>query len=131
MTGGLVYLYRNAFKSIADNKPAIILMTLAALSLYYAFGSIDLACVIVFGLFTILGVSVEGNISRILFQNKIVRLISPVTMEIYLCHMFVFRVIEKFRIIHLAKSEIVSFITQGDVPRLYRRRVVTNFLSGG
>ena len=65
--------------------------------------------VVVYGLLTILGMTVNGVISRVLLQNKFVQIASPVSMEMYLCHMFVFRVLERSGLIHLTGNEAVNY----------------------
>ena len=48
-----------------------------------------------------------------IFQNKIVRFLSSVSMEIYLCHMFVFRALEKMKLLHLTGNEILNYLMVG------------------
>ena len=109
--GGLIYLYRNELKRIVKkNKLATIIIALIVLPVSYVFASNDLAFVTVYALLTILGISVDGVVSRKLLQNKIVQIAGPVSMEIYLCHMFVFRALEKIGFIHLTENGVVNYI---------------------
>ena len=110
VAGGLIYLYRNELKSVVKKHKSSIILALIAMSVLYAFANNDLTFVVVFGLLTVLAISVEGVISRILLQNKFVQIAGPVSMEIYLCHMFVFRALEKIGFLHLTGNEVVNFI---------------------
>lgn len=42
-------------------------------------------------------------------NNSVTRFVSGISMEIYLCHMFAYRVIEKLGWIHLVSSDLVSY----------------------
>lgn len=42
--------------------------------------------------------------------NPVTRFLSSISMEIYLCHMIVFRIIEKAGITHLFGSDVLNYI---------------------
>ena len=109
--GGLIYLYRNELRVIVkERKPLIILLTLIALSVFYAFECIDLYDVVVYGLITVLAGFSDGPFSKILFQNKFTKIVSPINLEIYLCHIFVYRAIEMLGLVHFTGSELANYI---------------------
>ena len=109
--GGMLYLYRNELKAVVkEKKLVVILLTLIALAVFYLFSCIDLMDVLVFGLLTALGTFSDGPIARALFQNRFVRIMSPVCLEVYLCHVFVFRAIEKLGFVHLTGNDAVNYI---------------------
>lgn len=64
---------------------------------------------VLFSLFAILGIGM-GERARIVFFNKVVRFLTSISMEIYLSHMFAFRLLEKLKLIHLTKNAIIDYI---------------------
>lgn len=88
LAGGLIYLYR---KELAKLSPCIAVM-LAALSIvaYYLIGGNVINCLIVSACLLICAISVRGGL-----ESRITRFFSNISMEIYLSHMVLFRVIEQ------------------------------------
>ncbi|HHT57144.1 acyltransferase family protein [Herbinix luporum] len=89
LTGGLIYLYR---KELAKLSPYIAVM-LAAVSIvaYYLIGGYAMTCLLVSACLLICAVVVRGGV----LENRITRFFSNISMEIYLSHMVLFRVIER------------------------------------
>ena len=89
LAGGLIYLYR---KELAKLSPCIAVM-LVALSIvaYYLIGGHVINCLIVSACLLICAISVRGGV----LENRITRFFSNISMEIYLSHMVLFRVIEQ------------------------------------
>ncbi len=113
VAGGLVYLYRYSLRNINKiQKTAVGIATVAVLAAYYLVTRASLSAIVLlllFTLFTIVGISAGGGISETLLQNKVVRFIGGLSMEIYLCHMFVYRIFEKLNLIHITGNEIVNY----------------------
>lgn len=84
VSGGLIYLYRDKVKSWYICLPLVIL----SIFIYYFIGGVY-SCLLVSVAFLLLGISIGGGYSRI------VSFISGISMEIYLSHMVVFRLVEK------------------------------------
>ena len=89
LAGGLIYLYR---KELAKLSPYIAVM-LAAVSIvaYYRIGGYAMACLLVSACLLICTIVVRGGV----LENRITRFFSNISMEIYLSHMVLFRVIER------------------------------------
>ena len=85
VAGGLIYLYRDKVKNWHIYLPLSIL----SIFIYYLIGGNIYACLLVSISFLLLGISIGGGDSRI------VSFISGISMEIYLSHMVVFRLVEK------------------------------------
>ena len=113
VAGGLIYLYRDKLKSLNKIWKALMGITIVALlAVYYLWSKDPLSIVILllaFALFTIVGISSGGGISKILLQNKIIRFFGGLSMEIYLCHMFVYRVFDKLKLLHMTGNEILNY----------------------
>lgn len=83
--GGLIYLYREKVKNWRIYLP----LTILSIFIYYLIGGNIYACLLVSISFLLLAISIGGGYS------KIVSFISGISMEIYLSHMVVFRLVEK------------------------------------
>ena len=44
-----------------------------------------------------------------LLQNRAVHFLGGLSMEIYLCHMFVYRIFKKLDVIHMTGNELVNY----------------------
>lgn len=100
MAGGLIYLYRKAL-SKERFKYVWLLMGVAAIAIQLSFnpekifGNHFLFWLLIFSLmllYALTGGIQFGNFK--LLDNKVMRFISDISMEIYLCHMLMFRAIE-------------------------------------
>lgn len=99
--GGLIYLYRDKVKSWQICLPLLILSIL----IYYLIGGNIYACLLVSISFLLLAISSGG-------YSSIVSFISGISMEIYLSHMVVFRLVEKLRLnIMFGNGWLQYFIT--------------------
>lgn len=84
VAGGLIYLYRDKVKNWRIYLPLVITF----IFIYYVIGGVC-PCLLVSVAFLLLGISLGGGYSRI------ISFISGISMEIYLSHMVVFRLVEK------------------------------------
>lgn len=85
IAGGLIYLYRDKVKKWHIYLP----LTILSIFVYYLMGGNAYTCLLVSITFLLLAISIGGRYS------KIVSFISGISMEIYLSHMVVFRLVEK------------------------------------
>lgn len=90
LVGGLIYLYREELTK--GNSFIYFLMLCASLGVYYMAGSSAITILLTASLFLILAISISGGYS------KIVSYISGISMEIYLSHMVLFRLVEKLKL---------------------------------
>ena len=112
VAGGLIYLYRDNLRKLNRIwKATIGIVAVAVLVTYYLMTSGQFSMIILlllFTLITIVGIS-SGGISKILFQNKTAHFLSGLSMEIYLCHMFIYRLFEKLNLIHITGNEVLNY----------------------
>ena len=114
VAGGLVYLYRAALKSMVEKwkyAVALLCIVLNIAMFFVPSGELFvLAELVVFSAWLIYGIGSKD----IILNNRIVKYLSGISMEIYLCHMMFFRVVEKVHLeIFIHQSEIlyaISFI---------------------
>ena len=57
-----------------------------------------------------MGISSGGGISKLLFRNKFAVFLGSLSMEIYLCHMFVYRMIERLKLNHIILNELFNYM---------------------
>lgn len=109
LTGGLLYLYREQIKIIAEKfRLIVLLICLLAIALYVFIGRsvFTLLAVSAFLVVYAIGASSAGGVLR----NRATHFISGISMEIYLSHMVFYRVVEKLGLLHLFKNEVISYI---------------------
>lgn len=108
VAGGLIYLYRAELKKNVE-KYSVLWLALLALSTfcYFSVFSSVFMLLVVFVLLTIILLA-EGRIKKIVFQNKAVRYVGSVSMEMYLCHMLVYRVCEKAKLLHVTGVDTID-----------------------
>lgn len=90
LAGGLIYLYRKELSK--GNSFKYFVMLCGSLGIYYLLGSSALTILLTSSLFLVLAISIRGGC------NKIISFLSGISMEIYLSHMVMFRVVEKLRL---------------------------------
>lgn len=89
IAGGLIYLYRTNIRSL--NQWVLLAAVLFSVVLYYLIGANTLTCLLVSSSLLIYAISNRGGV----LQNKFTAFISTISMEIYLSHMVIFRIVEK------------------------------------
>jgi peptidoglycan/LPS O-acetylase OafA/YrhL len=110
VAGGLIYLYRDKFLGLVRVPFFVTIIVFAALLvLYYSVVKNDLMLLLLYALLTIL-VMREGKIRKAVFQNRVILFIANISMEMYLCHMFVFRTIESLKLLHFSGNELADYL---------------------
>ena len=105
--GGLLYLYRNEYKKISIPM-GIILMCIIPFLYYFMRG--DYVSLIIFSDMIVVCVSFNVTISKIIFRNKVILFVSSISMEMYLCHMFVYRALEKTDVMYMFDNQIINYM---------------------
>ena len=110
--GGLIYLYKDKIeKVVGSHNKGFILLTLIGIISYYVLPNNNLiqntALMIIFMLMLIVAIGLKQN--KIL-DNKITQFISGISLEIYLAHMVVFRILEKIQLTHIFTNNWASYI---------------------
>lgn len=109
MTGGMVYLYREKLKFSGWKQWLLLVLCIALTFAFFAFpewrkgkfGVLE-AELLLFGSWLIYALGSKD----LVLNNRVVRFISRISMEVYLCHMVMFRVVEK--------AHLERFIIDGD-----------------
>lgn len=98
IAGGIVYLYREQLRRIVEAHTVITL--LLALALTWALLAFDTSALFVIPsvvVFTAWLIYAIGSKDKVL-NNRVVKYLSGISMEIYLCHMMFYRVVELLHI---------------------------------
>lgn len=107
IAGGLIFLYRKELAEFAAKYKAIAgAILLIATVAYFAVGGNTLTMLFfcVAALVYTLGCNGGGLV------NPVAKFLGGISFEIYLCHMVIYRVIEKLHIIHLFRNGLLAYI---------------------
>ena len=108
VTGGMIYLYREPLKKIAiEQKVLVWFIAVAAAVVYFLVGGNTLTMLLISAVLLIyaLGINRGG-----VLLNPFTRFISSISFEIYLCHMVIYRVIEKLHLTHIVDNDVISYV---------------------
>lgn len=104
MVGGLIFLYRTEFLELMK-KPAVrlalLFFTLVYTSWFFACPEMrfTLANLVMYTFWVLYAISeAASNRNQTLLTNRVMAFVSSISMEIYLCHMMFFRVVEKLHL---------------------------------
>lgn len=95
LAGGLIYLYRDKIEKI--NQWLALLFVVVSIVSYYVFGRNIYLCLLVCITLLIYAVTTKGKI----LNNSVTKFFSNISLEIYLSHMAMFRIIEKINLVYL------------------------------
>lgn len=97
-TGGMIYLHRETLKMKGIRHYLLLLFCLVYTTLFFAFPEARqglfpqlVAEIVLFGSWLVYALSAKDWI----LNNRLVQFISGLSMEVYLCHMVMFRLVEK------------------------------------
>jgi len=115
LIGGIVYLYKDEIERFVNQFKVISLCVVLALTVGYyitpdVINSINIVVIKTLILYTgWLGLAL-GYDNR-LMNNKFTNYISNLSMEMYLSHMVVFRIVEKIGIMERIESPVIRYMT--------------------
>ncbi|MBQ6464326.1 MAG: acyltransferase [Pseudobutyrivibrio sp.] len=107
MVGGMVYIYKEEIEKIASMKWISIILLVLSVGIYYFVPDTTLVmlligtCILMMSLF----ISEKG-----LLINPIMKFIGGISFEIYLCHMFIFRIVEKLHLSDVTDNDYINYI---------------------
>lgn len=102
--GGLIYLYRGEIGKF--NRIIAAGAAAAAVVVYYAAGENTATCLLISLSFLIYAVVSEGGI----LGNRVTKFLGSISMEIYLSHMVIFRVVEKAGLNTIAGNGWIQYV---------------------
>ncbi len=108
IAGGLIFLYRKELADFASKHRVIAgAILLVATVAYFALGSSTLTMLFfcVAALVYTLGCNRGG-----VLVNPVAKFLGGICFEIYLCHMVIYRVLEKLHLVHLFGNGLLAYI---------------------
>ena len=107
LAGGLVFLYKDKIPELKGKWRVIMLvLTVVAIVPVYAIGRNTATLLVVFMLLLIYTISVSSR----LLENRFTKFFSGISMEVYLAHMMIFRILEKLKLNTLFGRGLVQYI---------------------
>lgn len=108
VVGGILFLYKNELKRFLCRKHLALMVAVVATVTFFATGQITfIAKTILFSIWIVYAV-VDSD--SILLNNKIMNYIGSISMEIYLCHMAIYRLIEKTGLTFILESAVLNYL---------------------
>lgn len=109
--GGLIYLYRNMIiKLVSNHRILSLFAVIISIILYFTLPRNEYLLVIRIILLCVVLISYSISINSKFLDNKVTKFIGGISFEIYLAHMFVFRVIEKLHLTHIFSNNYLSYL---------------------
>ena len=109
IVGGLIFLYRKELAEFAAKyKVSAGAILLVATVAYFALGDNTLTMLFfcVAALVYTLGCKVWGGV----LVNPVAKFLGGISFEIYLCHMVIYRVLEKLHLVHVFGNGLLAYI---------------------
>ena len=107
IAGGLLYLYRKELGTASKRYQWIVLAACIVATIFLIFFGPKMPVVLItFALYIVYAIGSQGGV----LENRFTKFISGISLEIYLCHMPIFRVLEKLKFTQLFGDSIWSFL---------------------
>lgn len=103
LAGGLIYLYREEIAKL--NQWIALGIVGCAGVLYYLIGGNAMMCLLVATTLLIYAIIMRGGL-----ENRVTKFFSGISMEIYLSHMVIFRVVEKLKLNRILGNGWLQYI---------------------
>lgn len=104
LAGGLIYLYREEIAKL--NQWIVLGIAGCAVVLYYLIGGNAMMCLLVSCTLLIYAIIKRGGV----LENRVTKFFSGISMEIYLSHMVVFRVVEKLKFTRILGNGWLQYV---------------------
>ena len=106
MAGGLIYLYKNELEKIAAVKWIALIIFIISVVVYYIVPEYLIISLILNCALVVFSINLTG---KSLLNNTFTRVIGGLSFEIYLCHMVIYRVVEKLHLMRMVESDLVNY----------------------
>ena len=110
LAGGLIYLYRQELMKL--NRWIGLGAAAASVVLYYLLRENTAGCLLISVCWLSYAIICAGGTARksYLLENRITNFISGISMEIYLSHMVIFRVVEKLGLNQIVRNGWIQYV---------------------
>ena len=107
MVGGMVFIYKEEIEKVSSMKWISIILLVISSGIYFFVTDMTVVmlligvCVLIMSLF----ISEKGFLI-----NPITKFLGGISFEIYLCHMFIFRIVEKLHLLDVTDNDYINYI---------------------
>lgn len=107
IAGGLIFLYRKELAEFASKYKIIAgAILLIATVAYFTVGSSTFTMLF----FCVVALVYTLGCNRGILVNPVAKFLGGISFEIYLCHMVIYRVVEKLHLVHLFGNGLLAYI---------------------
>lgn len=108
LAGGMIFLYREQLCRLMEkHKWFVMVEIIVVAAVYYCISDSALVMLVLSSLMLIYALDNTGRTT--VLNNPVTNFLSGISMEFYLSHMVVFRLIEKVGLLHLCASDLLSY----------------------
>ena len=108
LAGGLIFAYREQLGKISEKyRCGVLALCVALITIYYLVSDSIVITLLMFFVCLIYSI---GNQKASLLNNPVTKFLSGISMEIYLSHMVIYRVMEKIGFTHLFGDGVMSYV---------------------
>lgn len=107
--GGLLYLYKEEIEKLLKNKRVLSVSLIIILTILYFVISNEYLFTLKVLLLCIVLIAYAIAFDSKFLDNKVTAFIGEVSFEIYLCHMLIFRIIEKLHLTKTTGNDYISY----------------------
>ena len=109
--GGLLFLYRdNIIKLFNKNRMVSLLLLMVSAICYFVPQNNKYILIAQTVFFSVVFISYAISFDKSILNTKTSAFIGNISLEIYLSHMFIFRILEKIKLINILSNDYVSYI---------------------
>lgn len=107
--GGMIFLYKETLREIVEKyRRFFVLAVLALTVVYYRISSSGYVMLVLFCAMLIY--ALRDSEKAYILSNPFTKFLSSISMEVYLSHMVIFRVLEKLGMTKLFASDLLSYV---------------------
>ena len=109
--GGLLFLYKeNIIKVIKKGRIVNLILLLLSFIIFSINFHNKYILIIQVILFSVLFVTYSISFDKSSLNNKFTKFIGSISMEIYLSHMVIYRILEKINLLHIIENDYIQYI---------------------
>ena len=109
LAGGLIFKYKESLEKVVEKYYWIIGVIIILLSIiYFKYGNYIYTLLPLCVMLVIY--SLRRNMEKTILKNRLTNFISGISMEIYLSHMMIYRILEKLNLAHMTNNRYTSYI---------------------
>lgn len=108
--GGLIYLYKDKIiYTLKKNRIVAFCALIFSIVAYFLIPSNNYLFFVKIVIMSIMLISYAISFDSKILNNDFTKYISSISLEIYLCHMVIFRIIEKIKLTHIVSNNLFSY----------------------